>query len=123
MHDLLNNSIYPIEIQNEYQTDTDQRYHSSYNDRELSLNKCKYCNCVKYCNYKPNEEFRIVCLSCCIKIRISHNKIIGSLIFKKIIYQTIIPKIHEEILEIGMHPDRIYQSQLFDTTIWGMKSK
>lgn len=83
-----------------------------------SLITCQYCHRELCVNYIPSSIKFANCIKCHSSIINEQKKIISSMCYKRKLWQTILPQIYEEIRNIGMHPIRIWQTQLFDTTLW-----
>ena len=75
---------------------------------------CKICK-TTFNNIGPEmTKNNIICFFCSTDIETKSFYYYYSLQIKKKLYKEIIPNILKEIREIGMHPDRIYQTQLFE---------
>ena len=80
---------------------------------------CKVCK-ETFRNPGPQEtRNNTICFFCSSEIEQKSFEFYNDLKHKKIIFREKIPQILEEIKEVGMHPDRIYQTQLFEYYIFG----
>lgn len=80
--------------------------------------RCKCCMMIVANNYVPDYIPSIVCLTCYWAISRKYKEIKYSLNYKRLVWKTIFSKIHEEIKEIGLQPNRIVQTQFFDPGNW-----
>lgn len=83
---------------------------------------CKSCNDIYRDIYRDirsismrNGMFCCFCSSKIISKSLQYHK---NLDIKRNIYTKILPKLHQEIQEFGMRPNRIYQTQLFEYYIF-----